>query len=1354
MKKLITILFVCLLPFLPMAQTTYYVSTTGNDANSGSSGSPFASLSHACSVAITGDNIHVNSGNYTEVNKCTLAVGVSIQGDSLSNPHIKIHYVVSWPHDYPNEGAISLVSATQGTSGNQTISNIIFDGDNLYATSCIAIIRRGNVTLRNLTVKDFYINGVLLIGAANAYTKPVTWSANNQIYNCTMTNCGDSDATWVGGGIINQGGQLNLSIHDNYFANIYRTGWSNGDIVIGNRYGLGFHYYNNISYKPSGADYGWNFHLEIPSESGGCEIFNNQFHGGDQVLDLGDNFTNGDSTRHDYGYQYTYWVHDNYFEDDGGLNGLGTHGKACISIEGNLSENILINNNTFNHIVTVLGITQYDSVNSFTRNIVFRNNVGVNCGSVYPSNPYCEIISISRSQGDAVVNGISIINNSITASDSTIASAIHITTSTNYPFGNIPIANNIFTNMKNGTWLQVTSTAGTVDSLMLRNNLFHNNASNTPTFSGNPVTNYINSGNFDADPLFVSSTDLHLQAGSPAIGAAYPYGYGNDIGALQTALPPTIAISANQTITVSNTSVSAVGTAASGETITGYAWTVSSGTGTFGSPTSASTTVTGLSSGANILRCTVAQTDGQTAYKEVTVTVNLVGVRYYISNAGNDSNDGLTTATSWQTLGKVNATTFNPGDSVLFKKGDTFYGSLTVSDSGTIGSPITFGAYGAGAQPIITGFTSVTAWTNLGSNIWESTNAVSTLSDMNLVSIGGTNTAMGRYPNTGYLTFQSHSSNTSITSSSLTGTPNWTGAEAVIRSTQWSLERKVITSQSGGTLNYSASIYTPADGFGFFIQNDARTLDAQNEWYYNPSTKKLSVYSSASSTNVQAATINTLVTVHGSYISFSGLSFQGANEYAFFNDWDINHVTIDNCNISFSGIDGIKMADCHYCSVTNSVVSNSNNTGINFFYDDLYATVTGNTINNSGIHSGMGASGAITYNGVNCPNTGLIATNNTVTNSGYCGIYFSGDSSLVQNNYVDSFCTVIQDGGGIYTINNTDIFRKIIGNIILNGIGISDGTNNPSYLAANGIYLDDNSANIEVTDNSVANCSNIGIFLHNAHDLNIQGNTFYNNRAQFGTQHDSVQDVISGVTVKNNLFIARESTQWASEFKNYENSSMPSGTLDSNYYTRPIDDNLTFDIITSSGSTPISLATWQSTYSTDLHSKKSSQAITSIDKLIFEYNATQSNSTVSLGQNYVDVKGDTYSGSITLTPFASAVLIAVDAPTANAGTDQTITLPTSSANLSGSGTVASGQTASYLWTKVSGSGTQTITGNTTLTPTVSGMTTSGDYVFQLKVTQTDNQFATSTVTIHVNPSVTPQQPFVLFPVPIKVIQLR
>ena len=90
------------------------------------------------------------------------------------------------------------------------------------------------------------------------------------------------------------------------------------------------------------------------------------------------------------------------------------------------------------------------------------------------------------------------------------------------------------------------------------------------------------------------------------------------------------------------------------------------------------------------------------------------------------------------------------------------------------------------------------------------------------------------------------------------------------------------------------------------------------------------------------------------------------------------------------------------------------------------------------------------------------------------------------------------------------------------------------------------------------------------------------------------------------------------------------------------------------------------------------------------------------------------------------------APVANAGNAQTITLPISSVTLSGSATDADGTIASYLWTKVSGTGGTISTPNAAST-TVTGLT-AGSYVFNLRAT--DNQGATGnkTVSVTVNSS--------------------
>ncbi|MEO8962303.1 MAG: hypothetical protein ABI325_10495, partial [Ginsengibacter sp.] len=106
--------------------------------------------------------------------------------------------------------------------------------------------------------------------------------------------------------------------------------------------------------------------------------------------------------------------------------------------------------------------------------------------------------------------------------------------------------------------------------------------------------------------------------------------------------------------------------------------------------------------------------------------LNATAKDYYISNSGNDSNSGTVVSSPWQTLNKLNSfKDLSPGDNVYFKRGDSFVGSITVNQSGTSGNPITFGAYGTGANPIITGFVTIDSWRNLGNNIWQSTNAVS-----------------------------------------------------------------------------------------------------------------------------------------------------------------------------------------------------------------------------------------------------------------------------------------------------------------------------------------------------------------------------------------------------------------------------------------------------------------------------------------------------------------------------------------------------------------------------------------------------------------------------------------------------
>ncbi|MBR2028494.1 MAG: hypothetical protein IKA10_05875 [Oscillospiraceae bacterium] len=100
-----------------------------------------------------------------------------------------------------------------------------------------------------------------------------------------------------------------------------------------------------------------------------------------------------------------------------------------------------------------------------------------------------------------------------------------------------------------------------------------------------------------------------------------------------------------------------------------------------------------------------------TAVKDLAIT----GKTYYISNNGDDNNDGLSPETAWATLDRafetywpLTRTLLKPGDAVLLERGGTWYVSpdeidgLT-SDAYNIVDGVTLGAYGEGARPIIRG---------------------------------------------------------------------------------------------------------------------------------------------------------------------------------------------------------------------------------------------------------------------------------------------------------------------------------------------------------------------------------------------------------------------------------------------------------------------------------------------------------------------------------------------------------------------------------------------------------------------------------------------------------------------------
>ncbi len=646
----------------------------------------------------------------------------------------------------------------------------------------------------------------------------------------------------------------------------------------------------------------------------------------------------------------------------------------------------------------------------------------------------------------------------------------------------------------------------------------------------------------------------------------------------------------------------------------------------------------------------------------VTASPHLFAANYYISAAGNDANSGLSPVAAWQTISNVNAhfSSFVPGDSVLFKRGDSFYGTLTINRSGTNGKPITISAYGTGAKPVITGFTTISGWTNEGGGIYSK--VITSQALTNLVTIDGKQVGMGRYPDTGFLTYESFSANTSITDTELGNTPIWTGADLAIRKNDWTLDRGTITNHTGTTLNYNCantgSTQTPASGgFGYFILNDLKTLTTYGEWYHNPGNGKFYMYFGAVdplSKVVQVATINDLIFSTGGYdyITLDNLNLTGSiNNAVFFKrviSTDINdYCKIQNCDISFCGKNGIELGQGASFIVEGTTINNCNSYGIYSYYASLF-TIANNAISNIAVIPGQSiysqGNGGLYFS---C-NNGVI-NYNKIKNTGYNGIFIRpgtlGTSINISYNYIDSVCLVLNDGGAIYTGSDWIGIRTIDHNIITNAIGNGSGAIRQTSLSE-GIYLDEYASHLVVTNNTVANSGNSGIKLHKAHDNTITDNTTFN--CQRGIDYlNSSGSNIRNISLRRNAFFAKSAKQYASVFSSVADDIALFGTADSNYYARPLDDNLTFSVTQPlTGWQQKTLATWQTFTNQDVHSRKSPVAVTDVSDIRFEFNATKAVKTIPLDSKYICLDGKIVEGSITLQPYCSVIIMKYSIPSA------------------------------------------------------------------------------------------------------------
>lgn len=539
---------------------------------------------------------------------------------------------------------------------------------------------------------------------------------------------------------------------------------------------------------------------------------------------------------------------------------------------------------------------------------------------------------------------------------------------------------------------------------------------------------------------------------------------------------------------------------------------------------------------------------------------------YYVAAIGSNINNGRSANAPFQSLAQVNRLLLQPGDSVLFRRGDTFRGSLTIGQSGLAGRPIVVDAYGTGSKPVLAGSALLTNWTNLGNNTWQTTCA-SCGDQVTGVYRNDTALPLGRYPNAdapnqGRLTVQSHIGTGELTSKQPLAT-DWTGAEVVVQVTQWIIDRAPITRQNGNTLTLAnRSRYELTNTRWFFIQNHPATLDQPGEWYYNPATKTIRLYDAQGNPNSQVLT----ATVFGRGVDLSNRSFVTLRNLRITQTLTESLYAVNASNLTLtgnefvnSGEDGVTITGTGATIlVENNRIQAINNNG---FWIEGHQNVTlrGNTLRRIGAVAGLGKSGDGQYNGLHSVSEqATLIENNVIDSVGYNGIDLAYSSNIVvQRNRISNFCLVKSDGGGIYLWNGLKkptTNNHLIANIIFNGLGTPDGSVR-EFVGANGIFLDDCLENVELTGNSVFNCHGYGVYLHGVSQVNATGNTCFNNSfSQFTLYDNDGYCPIRANVIRQNVFVTKNATDFVAIYASNANDLNQYGTLNANYYVRPFAD--------------------------------------------------------------------------------------------------------------------------------------------------------------------------------------------------------
>lgn len=506
MKRLFIILFILSFTLLVQGQTIWYVSGTGSDSGSGSSSSPWRTAAYALSQVPSvrgsyGDIIHFTDGTYY-LTSAVFQNGVSVTGTDGA------HFISTYSSD------AWVWQVTNPYSGTIYIRNIWLDGSNTTGLNGILVHNADRVVIEDNTFEDMLRHACRFDGST---FRTGNKFLNNSVVNCAggVTSFGDESYALE----INR--QTNFELTGGYYNEKERP-ISTAGIPIGGLSGTKGMVIDGIelhAHYRQGAY--WTFGIELWVNEG-ITIKNSRIDG---EIDLGG-----------FGVFPGAYANGLVFED----NIIGPDaaiGRSAVGLQIEQYVNkAIIRRNRFQYLDQAL----YFCLAWPSDKVNYLDDVEISSNEFYRINNYSGGYAMRFESGSnddlggspclppTYVTNLKIINNTALADPSLRANYFILLPSQGRTSGvtNIQVRNNIasgFASYAIYAYQQDSQYSQSINGLSITNQIYYNNYSNSAYFSGFTPSNYTNVDNLVTDPLFISTSDQHLQSNSPAVRTGIYY---------------------------------------------------------------------------------------------------------------------------------------------------------------------------------------------------------------------------------------------------------------------------------------------------------------------------------------------------------------------------------------------------------------------------------------------------------------------------------------------------------------------------------------------------------------------------------------------------------------------------------------------------------------------------------------------------------------------------------------------------------------------------------------------------------------------------------------------------------------